>query len=390
MKLLATAAIAAIAALAGLVDASQQSADVFILQSTQSASQQPRLPKEVARHILLQRTSRSRYGSDLRDIPSTIDTETAVEYISAYGKAPSPLFAHTESKDASQLVVILEGVTPETASQLKSALGTPSFTISDPPSAAANTRLMSYFRNLGIASSSQCDIDAAINPFNTHCWTGSSSVVKYDASKSPSIVSSLVSSLPRLTNFVESGDLEVTLLLLPETTRTSKNAHWSTLAAGSSQPNLRRSNDAETVIIDDTLPTKPPTSANTRASVKNPPIPQCFQTQKGCEEATTNCTGHGSCIDKYGATGPDDKKCFVCACKATIVHKKGDAGAKGEKTIHWGGNKCQKEDIAVQFWLLAGFTITIVGAVGFAIGLLYSVGEEKLPGVIGAGVSRSK
>lgn len=51
---------------------------------------------------------------------------------------------------------------------------------------------------------------------------------------------------------------------------------------------------------------------------------------------------------------------------------------------------CQKEDVSVQFWLIAGFTVTIVGAVTFAIGLLFSVGEEQLPGVIGAGVSRSK
>lgn len=64
--------------------------------------------------------------------------------------------------------------------------------------------------------------------------------------------------------------------------------------------------------------------------------------------------------------------------------------AKGRKTIHWGGNMCQKEDISVPFWLIVGFTVTIIGAITFAIGLLFSVGEEKLPGVIGAGVSRSK
>jgi 1,4-dihydroxy-2-naphthoate octaprenyltransferase len=49
---------------------------------------------------------------------------------------------------------------------------------------------------------------------------------------------------------------------------------------------------------------------------------------------------------------------------------------------------CQKKDVSVPFWLLAGFTIGIIGVVTFAIGLLYSIGEEKLPGVIGAGVSR--
>ncbi len=42
------------------------------------------------------------------------------------------------------------------------------------------------------------------------------------------------------------------------------------------------------------------------------------------------------------------------------------------------------------FWLIVGFTVTIIGAISFAIGLLFSVGEERLPGVIGAGVSKSK
>ena len=49
---------------------------------------------------------------------------------------------------------------------------------------------------------------------------------------------------------------------------------------------------------------------------------------------------------------------------------------------------CQKEDVSVQFWLIAGSTIALVGAVTFAIGLLFSVGEEKMPGVLGAGVVR--
>jgi hypothetical protein len=77
-------------------------------------------------------------------------------------------------------------------------------------------------------------------------------------------------------------------------------------------------------------------------------------------------------------------------CKASIVEHPSSGPTQGRKTVHWGGNMCQKEDISVQFWLIAGFTVMIVGVVTFAIGLLYSVGEETLPGVIGAGVSRSK
>jgi hypothetical protein len=86
----------------------------------------------------------------------------------------------------------------------------------------------------------------------------------------------------------------------------------------------------------------------------------------------------------------DSAKCFACSCKATVLKPGEGLELKGRKTQHWGGNMCQKEDVAVQFWLIAGFTVTIVLAVGFAVGLLFSVGEEKLPGVIGAGVSRSK
>lgn len=89
------------------------------------------------------------------------------------------------------------------------------------------------------------------------------------------------------------------------------------------------------------------------------------------------------------ALAGDAKVCFVCACERTVVDPGKGATHVGIKTVSWGGNMCQKEDVSVPFWLLAGFTVTIVGAVTFAIGLLYGVGNEPLPGVIGAGVIRS-
>jgi hypothetical protein len=130
-------------------------------------------------------TSRQRYGSDLRDIPNSIDTETAVDYIARFGKNPAPLFTHSETTGASQLVVIIEGAAAEQSSQLKEKLGQhAAFTISDPPSAAANNDLMALFHNLGIAApAEQCRLPAIINPFLDACWTGSSSVVKYDLRK---------------------------------------------------------------------------------------------------------------------------------------------------------------------------------------------------------------
>lgn len=59
----------------------------------------------------------------------------------------------------------------------------------------------------------------------------------------------------------------------------------------------------------------------------------------------------------------------------------------GSKTIYWGGPACQKKDISVPFFLLAGLSIALVGAVTWGIGLMASIGQEELPSVIGSGVT---
>jgi len=115
----------------------------------------------------------------------------------------------------------------------------------------------------------------------------------------------------------------------------------------------------------------------------------CYASYSLCMNETGNCSDHGKCSNKYGKDDEEgNKACFACRCLSTTVTRGDEDKANGMKTIHWGGNACQKEDISVQFWLLAGFTILIVGAVTFAISLLFNVGQEELPGVIGAGVSR--
>lgn len=213
--------------------------------------------------------------------------------------------------------------------------------------------------------------------------------------QSPKTIDTLFENLSRLDKFVTASDLEVLLVLLPESSRSSKLNHWSAAAAGS---DLRRRRDAETVMSDsntnEDTPAKSPATApgalNRRPSTK--PLPQCFASYTTCMSATNNCSSHGECATKYGGanTTASAGGCFVCKCKATVVQRGEGSRTPGRKTEHWGGNMCQKEDVSVQFWLIAGFTVTIIGAVGFAIGLLFSVGEETLPGVIGAGVSRSK
>lgn len=44
----------------------------------------------------------------------------------------------------------------------------------------------------------------------------------------------------------------------------------------------------------------------------------------------------------------------------------------------------------MSFWLIAGFTVALVAAVSWGVGLLYSIGQEELPSVIGAGVAGPK
>lgn len=57
------------------------------------------------------------------------------------------------------------------------------------------------------------------------------------------------------------------------------------------------------------------------------------------------------------------------------------------KSVQWGGTACEKKDISVEFWLFASFGVAMTALVAGGIGMLYSMGAEELPSVIGAGVA---
>jgi hypothetical protein len=75
---------------------------------------------------------------------------------------------------------------------------------------------------------------------------------------------------------------------------------------------------------------------------------------------------------------------FGCACTKPEVRTNRD-GSK--KTTWFGGAACQKKDVAAPFWLLASVTVLLVSIVSMGVGMLFSMGSEELPSVIGAGVS---
>ena len=112
------------------------------------------------------------------------------------------------------------------------------------------------------------------------------------------------------------------------------------------------------------------------------PIPACFGSEDSCVTGTGNCSGHGSCLNRYAKPDGSDGKevCFTCHCLSTV--------SESGSLTQWAGGACSKKDVSVPFWLFFGFTILLLGILYLAIGMLFGVGEETLPGVIGAGVSR--
>jgi hypothetical protein len=113
-------------------------------------------------------------------------------------------------------------------------------------------------------------------------------------------------------------------------------------------------------------------------------LPGCFASLSACQSMTRNCTGHGSCVLSHTDKDAGDLggKCYSCACKDDVREN-----AEGIKTTRWGGPACQKKDIVMPFWLISSFSIFMMFTVSWGIGLLYTMGSQELPSVIGAGVS---
>ena len=115
-------------------------------------------------------------------------------------------------------------------------------------------------------------------------------------------------------------------------------------------------------------------------------IPRCWASESACMEKTQNCTGHGSCNKKYTEKVSSDEEgpeCWACLCSPSVIKLEGGA----TKTTFWGGPACQKKDISVPFFLFAGFSVAVLALVSWGIGMLYSMGQEDLPSVLGAGVA---
>jgi hypothetical protein len=184
--------------------------------------------------------------------------------------------------------------------------------------------------------------------------------------------------------------MDVMFILMPTSSRTSKD---SPQPYGSYEmpSHLHHARGNEAIISSGPTGQPPASKIKAEAPETTSPayafktiIPRCHASENSCVTATGNCSGHGTCARKFGEDKQD--ACYACKCIPSVQYVDG----KFYKSTYWGGSACQKVDISAQFWLLAGFSVAAVGLVSWGIGMLFSIGEEKLPGVIGAGVSGAK
>ncbi|KAK5992640.1 putative endoplasmic reticulum membrane [Cladobotryum mycophilum] len=379
-----------LAALASCAAAAQPTADVFILPAHDSSSSTttPSLPRSLTRLLLLQRLAPIGRGPSIKDMPNGIESEKVVSALNQFGKTIPPLFADDEPEEARQLILMLEGMTAQqiqdTAKSLKVQ---PSFTILDPPSAGAHDKLVRFdFYNAGITNEHKCAMDQVTNPFEEECWSGKSTVAKYNVKRNPEVLTDLIHRFPKLASLAKAGEMETTVLLLPAVSESSGPKHWSDRPL---ELRRRQADEAEQVItsfgktISHAMPTSNIPDDNVFQAPSGP-IPACFKSLDSCVSATGNCSHQGQCLDKFASPSAKSAEvCFSCHCLSTRHDENGPL-------THWAGPTCAKKDISVPFWLFAGFTLLMIGTLSLATSMLYSVGEEKLPGVIGAGVSKSK
>jgi hypothetical protein len=363
------------AALAGFAAASQQAttdlAKVYILRGSHHIEPTTSLTPSEARLILHQRLAPEGEGPSFRDFTDSDDEERIISLMNKYGKTPAPLFSDDKTATPRQLVINIDGMpTFEYESFFGWLFNTqPDFTLDR---SKENGEHPEIFQSV-IAKMPECPLNQIV-AMDDNCFRGRAALATYSRSQDGDHPTTLLNELPKLQKLAESGELHTTLVFLPlDADRENES--------GEDQDLRRR--QAETVIssIEEVqeAPAAETSSVPEIPKFSSVPASMCFKSESECNKRTGNCSGHGNCQSRYGK---GDDSCFSCHCLST----KSETGS----VTHWAGGACSKQDISVQFWLFAGFTISLVTILYLAIGMLFSVGEEKLPGVIGAGVSRSK
>lgn len=201
----------------------------------------------------------------------------------------------------------------------------------------------------------------------------------------------------RLIKYAKDNEMNVAVVFMPETCRsanTFSNPYGAYDMPSQIQIERREQQAEEPMTMTPAGTYSPPkpqskqvmASANETGELITGVPAVCYASIDACTTKTNNCSGHGKCFQKSGTKG--DASCFACTCEAEVLTIPGKDGRKDtQKTTFYGGAACQKVDVSGPFWLLFLVSLVLVGIVGWGITLLFGIGEEKLPSVIGAGVS---
>jgi len=207
--------------------------------------------------------------------------------------------------------------------------------------------------------------------------------------------------LTNVNNKAQESGFAVTVVMMPRAASKSKRTAnpWGTYDMPAKQANRQ---NPEAVLSSlpvpatskmpdlESFPVIAAQAENTKGPVRGI-LPTCFTSMSACQTRTQNCSSHGECklLHKGRGSGSSQETidCYGCACSPSIKHSEIKGKEANKKVTYWGGPACQKKDISVQFWLFVGSGIILAFLVSSGIGMLYSMGAEELPSVIGAGVS---
>ncbi|KAF2035871.1 hypothetical protein EK21DRAFT_53333 [Setomelanomma holmii] len=382
------------------------------LYCTASAAS-PSVSPETARLIIAQRLGLSRYHSI-----EHADAE-AIRHINVYGGRQQKLFGG-ESNDRSRahLLMWIEDSNEEDATVIVNDgdENLYDFKISGHPSPADNERLINDFVKQaeslpGLPDpkkktyQSTLEIDDILPSSNKlQTYNDYLSIWRVDKNDRDAY-ENLPLTFDRVTMQADKLGFAFTIVTMPAPSANTKRAAnpWGSYEL----PSLKeaRRENPEMILSSDAAPSTSPAPRVTdledfpvivnQASDKSPVrgiLPSCFDTLSACQKTTHNCSSHGECklLHKGKGSGSDRQTldCYGCACSPTIQHIGEDKGMESKRKVtYWGGPACQKKDISVQFWLFVAVGVALAFLVSSGIGMLYSMGSEELPSVIGAGVS---
>ncbi|KAA6416388.1 MAG: hypothetical protein FRX48_01108 [Lasallia pustulata] len=402
----------------------------------------PSITPETARLVLACRLGLSQYHS-LHNAD-----ETTIEYLNRFGGRQKRLLpSYQDELPLGKLLVMVEGVGDPTA-VFDSNIATPAFTISRPPSPQDNLQLSSDFLSQdehqrsrdrsciaefpegsgfrgGLHArsdySEHCDVEdlyrilsemrdaldgfeafEVFPRFRQYGYGPGDTTAIFHISLPEMIAREDGTSSARYKSSIESLRLsfqtlkadsifqESTIILMPPAQKAAKRTGnpYGTYEVPSKSIYARQQQIEEPLSaapIPEASPQLKQPHTLYNSTFRKGILPICHSDEATCESATDSCAGHGKCVLKY-TTGSGENltsTCYACQCgNTTRVNADGTV-----KTTFWGGPACQKKDVSSPFFLIAGFTIVLVATVSWGIGLMFSIGQEELPSVIGAGVA---